>query len=86
MTQPTNNFPSIGAILIGPHWPARVRVVRVEPGGLSRVLIEAVTLDEQARLISRVFRRSDLANLEVEAWTNQSTLKGNPESYPKTKM
>jgi hypothetical protein len=45
----SSEFPPVGAILSGPHWPDRVRVVRVEPRGTSRVLIEAVILDGQAR-------------------------------------
>ena len=42
----TDHLPPVGAILTGPQWPGWVRVVRVEPGGTSCVLIEAVTLDE----------------------------------------
>jgi hypothetical protein len=45
----SSEFPPVGAILSGPHWPDRVRVVRVEPRGTSRVLIEAVTLDGRER-------------------------------------
>jgi hypothetical protein len=52
MAQPPDDLPPIGAILRGPHWPDRVRVVRVEPQGKTRVLIEAVTLDGRSRLVS----------------------------------
>ncbi len=65
MTDTTDHLPPIGAILTGPQWPSRVCVVRVEPHGASRVLIVAVTLDEQAHLMPRLFRRDDLANLGI---------------------
>lgn len=81
MTQPSANFPPVGAILTGPHWPDRVRVVRVEPHGASRVLIEAVTLDGQDRLISRVFKQTDLASLIVETPAKQSALSGDPTGF-----
>ncbi len=81
MTQAAPDIPPIGAILSGPHWPDRVRVVRIEPQGASRVLVEAVTLDGQSRLISRVFRHAELTQLQVEAQTNQLTLDGDPVSF-----
>ncbi len=81
MATSPNNLPSIGAILTGPHWPERVRVVRVEPRGTSRVLIEAVTLDEQSRLLSRMFRLDELRDLLVEAETERPTLTGNPVGF-----
>ncbi len=81
MTQSTDNLPPIGAILTGPHWPDRVRVVRVEPRGTSRVLIEAVTLDGQDRLISRLLRREDMAGLVVETRTDQPTLSSDPAGF-----
>jgi hypothetical protein len=71
----------VGAILSGPHWPARVRVVRVEPRGTARVLVEAVTLDEGAHLISRLFRREDLAGLQVEAEVQGPSLQGDPLGF-----
>ena len=67
-----SDLPPIGAILSGPHWPDRVRVVRVEPRGATRVLIEAVTLDGRSRLISRLLRREDLAGLHVESEAEQA--------------
>ena len=66
VTQPTNDLPPVGAILSGPYWPGRVRVVRAEARGTRRALIEAVTLDDQARLISRLFKLEELAALTVE--------------------
>ena len=39
MTQASDTFPPIGTILSGPHWPTRVRVVRVEARGTARVSI-----------------------------------------------
>jgi SNF2 family DNA or RNA helicase len=81
MTQAAAKLPPIDAILTGPHWPDRVRVIRVEPQGASRVLIEAVTLDGQNRLVSRVFKRSELARLEVEAQADQPTLDGDPAGF-----
>ena len=81
MTQPTSKFPPIGAILTGPHWPDRVRVVRVESRGESRVLIEAVTLDGQDRLISRLFKRSELADLHIDPQADQPTLAGDPAGF-----
>ena len=30
----SGDLPSVGAVLSGPHWPGRVRVVRIEPRGL----------------------------------------------------
>jgi superfamily II DNA or RNA helicase len=81
MPQASPDIPLIGAILSGPHWPDRVRVVRVEPQGASRVLIEAVTLDGQSRLISRVFRHTELSNLQVEAHTDRPTLTGDPAGF-----
>jgi hypothetical protein len=74
VTQSSHELPPVGAILSGPHWPDRVRVVRVEPRGTSRVLIEAVTLDGQARLFSRLLTREDLAGLQVEAESDRPTL------------
>ena len=62
MTYLPDNLPPIGAILSGPHWPDRVRVVRVEPRGTARVLIETVTLDSQARLISRLLKHEELGD------------------------
>ena len=67
--------------MTGPHWPGRVRVVRVEPSGSSRVLIEAVTLDEQSRLLSRMFRRSELANLATEQQAGGPGLAGDPHGF-----
>ncbi len=81
MTQSSTDLPPIGAILTGPHWPGRVRVVRVEPRGTARVLIEAVTLDDQSRLISRLLRREDLAGLEIEAEADRPTLTGDPTGF-----
>ncbi|MBU1747097.1 MAG: DEAD/DEAH box helicase, partial [Chloroflexi bacterium] len=75
------DLPPIGAILSGPHWPSRVRVVRVEPRGATRVLVEAVTLDEHARLISRLLKHEDLAGLAVEAETDRPTLTGDPAGF-----
>jgi hypothetical protein len=40
------------------------------------VLVEAVTLDEQSRLISRLFRREELASLQIEVEADQPTLEG----------
>lgn len=77
-SQPTSNLPPIGAILTGPHWPDRVRVVRAEPRGAGRVLIEAVTLDGQDRLLSRLFKTADLAGLQVEIQAGQPSLSGDP--------
>jgi superfamily II DNA or RNA helicase len=74
-------LPSVNAILSGPNWPGRVRVVRVDPRGASRVLIEAVTLDEQARLISRVFRVDELASLQIEASDHLPSLDGDPLGF-----
>jgi SNF2 family DNA or RNA helicase len=71
----------VGAVLSGPHWPSRVRVVRVEPRGTSRVLVEAVTLDERSRLISRLFRRDDLTTIEIEVEGGRPTLQGDPLGF-----
>ena len=46
MTHKSGGFPPVGAILSSPQWPERVRVVRVEPKGKNRALIEATTLGE----------------------------------------
>ncbi len=81
MAEISPNPPSVGAVLTGPHWPGRVRVVRVEPQGAGRVLIEAVTLDGQDRLISRLFKQADLAQLVVETQANQTTLSGDPTGF-----
>jgi len=81
MTETPALFPPIGAILSGPHWPTRVRVVRVEARGTTRVLIEAATLDDQARLLQRVLRWEDLATLEVESGADQPTLAGTPQGF-----
>ncbi len=81
MTQPSSELPPVGAILSSPHWPDRVRVVRVEPRGTTRVLIEAVTLDDQSRLISRLLKRTDLAGLAVEAEADRPTLQGDPTGF-----
>jgi superfamily II DNA or RNA helicase len=76
-----SEFPPVGAILSGPHWPDRVRVVRVEPRGTNRVLIEAVTLDGQDRLISRLLRREELDGLQVEVESDRPTLDGDPAGF-----
>ncbi len=81
MTQDRQPFPPIGAILAGPRWPDRVRVVRVEPQGTRRVLIEAVTLNEHARLISRMVRVSDLAEMAIETEAEQAPLDGDPIGF-----
>jgi superfamily II DNA or RNA helicase len=81
MAQSSDNLLPVGAILSGPHWPDRVRVVRVEPRGTSRVLVEAVTLDEQSRLISRLFQREELAALEIELEADRPTLQGDPLGF-----
>jgi SNF2 family DNA or RNA helicase len=81
MTDTPDHLPPIGAILAGPQWPSRVRVVRAEPRGTSRVLIEAVTLDEQARLISRLFRREELATLQIAVEDDRPTLDGDPLGF-----
>ena len=81
MTPPPHDLPPVGAILSGPHWPDRMRIVRVEPRGTTRILIEAVTLDGQSRLISRLLRRQDLAGLEVEAEADRPTLQGDPAGF-----
>jgi hypothetical protein len=82
MNRKPDNPPPIGAVLSGPHWPDRVRVVRVEPRGTDRVLIEAVTLDEQARLIlSRLLKLQNLDGLEIEAEADHPTLTGDPTGF-----
>ena len=68
MTQSSDNLLPVGAIPSGPHWPDGVRV-------------EAVTLDEQARLLSRLFRREDLAGLEVEIEAERPALKGDARGF-----
>ena len=77
----SGDLPPVGAVLSGPHWPGRVRVVRIEPRGSARVLIEAVTLDHQSRLISRLLKREDLAGLEVAAEPGRATLMGDPAGF-----
>jgi hypothetical protein len=69
----------IGAILTGPHWPGPVRVVRAASRGGSRVLVEAITLDDQLRLLSRLFRREELAGMvvQVEAGVGSVELSAN---------
>jgi superfamily II DNA or RNA helicase len=81
MTPSPGELPPVGAILSGPHWPHRVRVVRAEARGTRRVLIEAVTLDGQARLISRLLKREELASLQVEAESDRPTLDGDPAGF-----
>ena len=81
MAQPGEDLPPVNAILSGPHWPGRVRVVRAERKGTGRVLIEAVTLDDQSRLISRLLKREDLAGLAVEAENDRPTLAGDPAGF-----
>ena len=77
----SGDLPPVGAVLSGPHWPGRVRVVCIEPRGVTRVLIEAVTLDHQSRLISRLLKREDLAGLEVAAEPGRATLMGDPTGF-----
>ncbi len=82
MTHPSSDLPPVGALLNGHHWPDRVRVVRVEPRGTTRVLIEAVTLDDQPHLIiSRLLKRTDLTGLAVEAEADRPALHGNPTGF-----
>ena len=45
------------------------------------MLIEAVTLGGQDRLISRVFKQTDLAGLVVETQANQTPLSGDPTGF-----
>ena len=80
-SQTNSTLPPIGAILSGPHWPTRVRVVRVEARGTARVLIEAVTLDEQSRLLQRVLRREELAVLQIDSIADRPTLDGDPLGF-----
>ena len=77
----SDHVPPVGARLSGPHWPTGVRVVRTEPQGQTRVLIEAVTLDERARLISRILTLDDLADVEVDADADRPTLEGDPLGF-----
>jgi len=77
----SGDLPPVGAVLSGPHWPGRVRIMRIEPRGSARVLIEAVTLDPQSRLISRLLKREDLAGLEVAAEPGRATLMGDPTGF-----
>ena len=79
MTQPPRDLPRVDAILSGPHWPERVRVVRVEPRGTTRLLIEAVTLDDHSRLIRRMLKREDLTALQIEAEVDQPSLNEDAE-------
>ncbi len=80
-TTQSEHLPPVGAILSGPFWPGRVRVVRVEPRRDRRALIEAVTLDEQSRLITRNFSAEELAQLQVEAAAAQRTLDGDATGF-----
>jgi superfamily II DNA or RNA helicase len=81
MPSPREDLPPIGAVLTGRHWPGRVRVVRAEPHGTARALIEAVTLDDQARLISRLFRLAELSDLTIEVGVGGRTLDGDPLGF-----
>jgi hypothetical protein len=81
VSQVSGDVPPVGAILSGPHWPDRVRVMHVEPRGRSRLLIEAVTLDGRFRLISRLLNRDDLAGLEVAAEADRPALTGDPTGF-----
>lgn len=81
MGQTSDALPPVGAILSGPHWPDRVRIVRIQLRGTNRVLIEAVTLDGQARLISRLLKLQDLDSLEIQAETDRPTLVGDPAGF-----
>lgn len=81
MTDDDGSFPPVDSILDGPYWPERVRVIRVEPSGSTRVRVDAVTLNEQPRLYSQVLRRADLANVTVEVSGEQRTLDGDPLGF-----
>ncbi len=59
MTQSPDNLLPVGAILSSSHWPDCVRVVRVEPRGTSGVPVEAITLDERSRPLSRLAHSHD---------------------------
>ena len=53
------------SILEGPFWPGPVRVIRVDPVGATRIKIEAVSLDGEERLITRLLKREDLARVKT---------------------
>jgi superfamily II DNA or RNA helicase len=59
------------SILEGPFWPGPVRVIRVEPIGATRIKIEAVSLDGEERLITRLLKREDLAQVQTVSTVGQ---------------
>jgi superfamily II DNA or RNA helicase len=78
---PGADLPPTGAILDGPYWPERVRVVRAAPRGAGRCLIQAVTLDGQATLITRILNNRDLARVTVDLEAERPTLQGDPLGF-----
>ncbi|MCU0690516.1 MAG: DUF3883 domain-containing protein [Polyangiaceae bacterium] len=58
-----------------------MRVVRAESRGEGRALIEAVTLDDASRLITRRFRADELAELEFAVETPCASLDGDPLGF-----
>ncbi|MFW6097604.1 MAG: helicase-related protein [Chloroflexota bacterium] len=81
MKSPPDSLPAVDAILSGPYWPGRVRVVRAEPRAGGRVRLDVVTLDEQSRLISRNFNREELERLTVERQPGELALDGDAAGF-----
>lgn len=81
MTGHPSDLPAVNSILTGPHWPGRVRVVRAEPMGANRILIEAVTLNDQSGLISRYSRTEELVGLQIDFDQTRVTLDGDPLGF-----
>jgi len=69
------------SILEGPFWPGPVRVIRVEPVGATRIKIEAVSLDGEERLITRLLKREDLTRVQTVSTVGQLGFDGDALNF-----
>jgi superfamily II DNA or RNA helicase len=69
------------SILEGPFWPGPVRVIRVESIGATRIKIEAVSLDGEERLITRLLKREDLAQVQTVSTVGQLGFDGDALNF-----
>jgi len=81
MSQPGETIIIPDTVLTGPFWPGPVRVIRVEAVGATRIKIEAVSLDGEERLITRLLRREDLTQVQTVSDVGQADFDGDALNF-----
>lgn len=81
MSQPGETVIIPDTVLTGPFWPGPVRVIRVEAVGATRIKIEAVSLDGEERLITRLLRREDLTQVQTVSDVGQADFGGDALNF-----